>query len=282
MAVNSDYLREKNYIPFFDDNITFHDEYTDLETSEVKEHLYIVDKGDMGYKSCTTFIHDFFPKFDADAVIAKMMKSKNPNPKYAGKQPGEIKKMWEDTGLEARTLGSIMHNKIEIFYNHPTLWKDMNGEILAKIYDEESVNNKEFQQFLFFNQEVVKKRWIPFRTECRIFDREFRIAGSVDMLYKSPNYTENNKKLIMVDWKRSKEIKKTNYFEKSFLPIKYIPHANYYHYSLQLNLYKEILERNSDYKIELMVLGVFHPNNEECKIYQLDDMKHDLYKMIKF
>ena len=49
-------------------------------------HIYTVD-GDDSFMSVTTWNHSHFQKFDADAIIKKMMKSKNwkPGYKYYGK-----------------------------------------------------------------------------------------------------------------------------------------------------------------------------------------------------
>ena len=275
----NNYLKQKNPTIFFDDKIVLHDFYEDPETKELKEHVYIVDGKDTNYTSSTTFIHNFFPEFPQTMIISNILKSKNPNPKYKGKTFDEIKKMWEDNGKEARDLGTIMHNQIEKFYNIPSLWE--NQDDLNLFYNKEEINTTEFNYFLIFHNEVVlKNEWIPFRTECRIFDRIFRISGSIDMLYKSPKYTENNKELILIDWKRSKEIKKENKYKKGFFPINDLPDCNFIHYSLQLNLYKEILERNTDYKIIFMALAVFHPNQSKPVLKQVDDMKSYIDKMI--
>jgi len=50
--------------------------------------------------------------------------------------------------------------------------------------------------------------------------------------------------LLIYDWKRSKEIKKTNPFNKwaNKEEIEHLPDSNYWHYCLQLNTYKAILE----------------------------------------
>ena len=44
--------------------------------------------------------------------------------------------------------------------------------------------------------------------------------------------------------------------------ISHLPDANYWHYSLQLNTYKYILENNYGKKINKMYLVILHPNNK--------------------
>ena len=50
-------------------------------------------------------------------------------------------------------------------------------------------------------------------------------------------------------------------FEKGFPPVEHLPNSNYWHYSLQLNIYKKILEKNYDKVIDEMYLLSLHPNN---------------------
>jgi len=67
-------------------------------------------------------------------------------------------------------------------------------------------------------------------------------------------------KLVIVDWKRSKEIKRTAYNQVGKGPLSMVPDCNFYHYSLQLNLYRWILEKQYGKSIVGMYLVVVHPN----------------------
>ena len=73
-----------------------------------------------------------------------------------------------------------------------------------------------------------------------IYDEELKIAGSIDMVFKELDGT-----LSIYDWKRSKEIVQESRFNEYSIDsvINYIPDTNYWHYCLQLNVYKAILEK---------------------------------------
>ena len=43
--------------------------------------------------------------------------------------------------------------------------------------------------------------------------------------------------------------------------ISHIPYTNFFHYSLQLNVYKRILEKNYNKKVKEMFLVCLHPEN---------------------
>ena len=109
-----------------------------------------------------------------------------------------------------------------------------------------------------------------------IWHEELRFAGSIDMVYENPDGT-----LSIYDWKRSKEIKKTDPWVKFSHTecIDHLPDTNFWHYSLQLNTYKAIIEAKYNKKVTDLYLVCLHPNNKN-KSYQLIEVP-DLQNEIK-
>ena len=72
------------------------------------------------YTSVTTWNKSHFPKFDADAVIANIMRGKNWNPdnKYWGQTPEQIKASWMSSGASVADAGTNLHEQIEHFMNN--------------------------------------------------------------------------------------------------------------------------------------------------------------------
>ena len=215
-------------------------------------HLYtindtlITDKPDQsiqdrGYTSVTTFIHNLFPKFDPEKIIPKMMNSKNwPNSKYFGMTKNEIKAQWNENGKLASEAGTAMHEDIELFYNDVEISND-------------SVEFQYFNKYLKDHSDFT-----PYRTEWTVWDAESKICGSVDMIYINDDGT-----LSIYDWKRCKEIKQTNNFQKCLHPsLKKLDDCNYEHYSLQLNVYKYIIEKNYGFKVKELAIVSMHPDND--------------------
>jgi len=211
-------------------------------------HIYYID-GEAYDISVTGFVHNFFPHFNADLIISKMMNSRNwSNSKYYGMTKDEIKDSWEENKNLAAELGTIMHKDIELFYN------DI----------EVSNKSKEFKYFLNFHED--HKDLKPYRTEWEVFDETLRLAGSIDMIFE-----KDDGSLVIYDWKRSKEIKEENTWDNGNFPVSHLPHANYWHYALQLNIYKQILENKYDKKISEMYLLWLHPiNNNYIKLKVID------------
>lgn len=225
-------------------------EERDNRISFIEEtHTYLIDDKEVpDLKSVTQFVHCFFPEFNADKVIANMMKSpKWPQSKYYGMTKEEIIKQWDITRDEAALAGTKMHLGIENFYNNIPVDIDVQ-------------NSKEFKHFLNFYE---KHPFKMYKTEWRIFDEHVKIAGSIDMTFIDPNSENGDNTLYIYDWKRSKQINMKNYWGKGLEPIKHIQDCNYWHYALQLNVYRKIIETNYDKKVTDMAIVVFHPDNDD-------------------
>jgi hypothetical protein len=220
------------------------------------------------YTSVTTWNKSHFPKFDADAVIANIMRGKNWNPdnKYWGQTAEQIKASWFASGASVADAGTNLHEQIEQFMNNSVLAPGYNHAQLLEHYmsTKDTVERgPEWQFFLKFVEDHPSFK--PYRTEWMIFDEDVKLAGSIDMVYENPDGT-----LSIYDWKRAKEITKDNNWNKYALNpiIGEMPDTNYWHYSLQLNTYKHMLERKYGKKVTNLCLVRIHPDHPE-QTYEL-------------
>lgn len=212
------------------------------------------------YTSVTTWIHTHFPKFNADEIIEKMFNGKNWNPqnKYWGMTADEIKNAWKNSGQSSCVMGTNLHEKIELFMNDS---KGKTNYTLNELLDVATNNNSEepeWQYFLRFAQDY--KHLKPYRTEWMIFDEDLKIAGSIDMVFENEDGT-----LSIYDWKRCREINRENNWNKFSINdvVSHLPDTNYWHYSLQLNTYKAILERKYGKQIKELYLVKLHPDDPD-------------------
>lgn len=251
------YLAKKNAHPR-DADISF----------EEGPHIYTV-LGERGtYTSVTTWNHGHFSHFDADAVIDKMMASRNwnnPEYKYYGMTREEIKAMWEKKRNESAGAGTNMHYDIECYYN------------------EMEVNNDsiEFSYFKKFVADFPELK--AYRTEWMVYYEEFKLSGSIDMVFENPDGT-----ILIYDWKRCQEIVYENGFGQHAKTecIKHLPDTNFWHYSLQLNTYKKILEDKYGKKVVGLYLVCLHPDNphktyERIEVPVLEKEMADLFALRK-
>ena len=217
------------------------------------------------YTSVTTWNHQQFPKFDADAIIAKIFKSKSwgPDHKYWGQTADQIKASWKSNGEAVSSSGTNLHERIEHFMNNSQLKPNYFHSELYNQYSMESEEQVEWLYFLQFIQDHPDFQ--PYRTEWMIFHEDLKLAGSIDMVYQNPDGT-----LTIYDWKRSKEISKINMWNQfaSNPLISHLHDTNFWHYALQLNTYKAILEAKYGKIVTKLCLVRLHPD-AEGKTYEL-------------
>jgi hypothetical protein len=273
-------LSRENHHPF-DDRITF-DEPT---------HIYTID-GDSSYTSVTTFLHHQFPAFHPGPVAANLLA-----PFYANGRPNKNvyrakaienirasdselteevaisilndttsehylreKQGIMDTWSATSTAGTKIHADIEYFYNDEPRPND-------------SIEYKFFERFRA-DFERAYPQYRPYRTEWTVFYKELKIAGSIDMVYE--NIEDGT--LMIYDWKRVKDIKYEAYKDECGLGVcSDLPNTNFWHYSLQLNTYKAILESQYGKTVTALRLVRLYP---DASTYELHEC-HDLQEKVK-
>jgi CRISPR/Cas system-associated exonuclease Cas4 (RecB family) len=144
---------------------------------------------------------------------------------------------------EQIALGSELHKNIENFYNGIKC-NNTNADFL------------QFTSFADYAKDVLEIE--PYRTEWKVYDDDFKLSGTIDMIFRNKN---DHSVFYLYDWKRSK--KQSD--------------KDSYRYVAQLNLYKFILERNYGIKIDKMYLVYFHPSNIKYRIAYVAEKKINKY-----
>jgi ATP-dependent exoDNAse (exonuclease V) beta subunit len=253
-----------------------------------EDHKYIITSDpENKYTSVTKWNHSHFPVFNADAIIKTMMKGKNwkEGHKYWGLTAEEIKKQWSSNSTAVSSAGTDLHYEIECFMNSKVLLFNYTHHELIQQYKTVSKYDKryldlgiEWEYFIHFATDFPHLK--PYRTEWMIYDEELKISGSIDMVYENPDGS-----LSIYDWKRSKEITRINNYNKYAINplICQMPDSNFWHYALQLNTYKAILERNYGKIVSELYLVRLHPDAEEknYELIKLPDLSGDINKLFE-
>lgn len=227
-------------------------------------HIYTVC-GERGtYTSVTTFVHKQFPHFDADGIAENIVKGKkmsDPKYKYYGMTKQNILDMWSENGKMASSSGTQMHLDIE----HDSNELEVNNESI------------EYQYYKNFRKDFPSLK--PYRTEWMVYYEELKISGSIDMVY----YNTDDQKYYIYDWKRVKEIKYDDQFcDYSQTPcLNNMPNLNFWHYSLQLGIYKRILEDKYGLEIAGMYLIVLHPDNKNYQRVEVADLDKEIKELFE-
>jgi len=222
-------------------------------------HIYTI-AGDSSYKSVTTWNKYHFAIFDADLIIEKIQNSNKSSLQgrskttYYGMSNDEIKATWE----KARNLGTELHRYIECFYNKCG----------------KEINSIEYKYFLKFAKDYSYLK--PYRTEWMIYDEKLKLAGSIDMVFEKDDGT-----LAIYDWKRSREIRKTSNNWALTDCISHLPDCNFWHYSLQLNIYKAILERNYNRIVSELYLVCLHENNSSYRRIKVPILTEEINSLLQ-
>jgi hypothetical protein len=191
-------------------------------------HTYTVNG--KPFISVTTLLSTWFAKFDANKTIAKMNKQN-----YLGMTNDEIKAEWDKKGKLASAQGTELHESIEAYFRGTPKPLD-------------TIEYKYFENFVSINKLTT------FQVEWCLFHEPVKLIGTIDYVSKREDGT-----LDLYDWKRSSEL--TKGFGMCLLPeLSHLPDTKYWKYTLQLNLYRFLVEENG-YKVNKMYIVCFHPNN---------------------
>jgi len=252
-----------------------------------KDHKYVITNDPNNkYTSVTTWNHSHFPVFNANLIIKNMMRGKNwkEGHKYWGLTAEEIKQQWTDNGSAVSGAGTDLHFEIECFMNNPDLESGhKKGYKHADLHDNylKAPNEKEVVEWDYFINFVKDHPELkPYRTEWTIYDEDLKISGSIDMIYENPDGT-----LSIYDWKRSKDITRVNNFNKFAINklICHMPDANFWHYALQLNTYKRLIERKYGKTVTDLYLVRLHPDAEEknYELIKLPDLSKEIDELFE-
>ena len=216
-------------------------------------HVYTVD-GQRVPRSVTSLVHSFANEFDAARTVDAMG--------VPEEDRASLLQQWKLNGKVQRVRGQLLH---------------FHAESLLNGCEIEEPHSPEFRQASAVYREFIMALGLqPFRTEICIFHCGLRVAGSVDLLCCDPS----DSSLVIIDWKRSKEIRTDTVFRSMRPPLQHIPDCNYWHYALQLNMYRYILESEYGFRVSSMYLAVVHPSLTKPRVIAVPRME-DLIQAIE-
>ena len=125
---------------------------------------------------------------------------------------------------------------------------------------------------------MLQRGLVPVRTELCMFHIGLGCAGQLDLLAKY----HGTHSYVIFDWKRSKEIKTSNMFQNLLPPLDHLQDTNFNTYSLQLNLYKYILETEYGIYIDELYVAIFHESNESPDIRKVDFMPLEIHSIVEY
>ena len=164
---------------------------------------------------------------------------------------------WERIGCMASEVGTFVHEQTENWFRGGTFETVCPFTFRGKT--EKISVEREKQQFLCFVRDYNIR---PYRQEWPVFDLEMNVAGTIDMICREADGT-----FTIYDWKRSKKVVNaygqpiTEAFGgKTDIRGLNLPDTSYYHYCLQQNLYRYMLQKNYGITVRALNLVVLCPD----------------------
>ena len=237
-----------------------------LISLDEKSHTYTLKDSNEVFSSVTQFISDFFEPFNEYEIAKKLTK----HPKYQGKNIEDILSDWK----ARRDRGTVVHKEIEDFIIK------MNNEDIITIHDKFDLKSKQGIKFLkeFYYEKADKKKNNVIFPEVKIISEKLKLAGTIDLLI----YNKNKNQISLIDWKTNQEIKtKENAYRHGIkgTPAEKIYDCSFERYSLQLSMYKYILE--NFYNISVNGLYILHLKETYFKIIPCQCQANHILNMLK-
>jgi hypothetical protein len=211
-------------------------------------HIYKSSDVD-DYISVTKYVDKFkFPvKWDKIAGI-KAIK--------LGVTKEELLDTWAKKGKKATTLGTEIHSYIENLWHRKVYKPDL--DILEQYDNVDNYNEKAKICDKIYAK--LTETYIPIANELIVYDKIKKICGTIDFLA----YNKKTHRIDILDWKTSKEFQ-TQGRNYMLYPYQVYQDCNINHYSLQLSIYKWIIEHNTDIKIDQLLLVQINNEPKICK-----------------
>jgi len=240
--------------------------FNDVEYHD-EPHKYYLDGKEL--ISVTTIIHRYQEEFAEDYW------SNYKAEEYALTQK-EVLRGWEFINKKGTMKGSAIHDYAECLFQNKVfpypeqLMLDEFG--FDPVWEEYKITKKHVDKF--YND--VQGKLIPIRTEMVVYDRESLIGGMVDMLF----YNKRAKCFQIWDWKTNKkfdkEMKSRHLKDKLYM----LEESDLELYSLQLAMYKHIIEKNTGLKLGQSYVVWFSHNNDNYEIIKCKDREYYVKEII--
>ena len=223
-----------------------------IKLEDDNHRYYLLDDPNIDLISCTTFIEYFFHKFDSIGIANNLTAN---HPAYIGMRPQELVASWEIVANE----GTKIHNEIDRYIK----------------YDETPSSTKSIQAIDWLKS--IEKGKYEILSEIIIYSKEIKLAGTVDLIFCD----KESKTINIYDWKTSKSMNTISYGSKMgrTQATSSLMDCNFIHYSLQLSLYRYIIEKYYGFKVSKLTL--LHLNGSSVTPFECNYMEEVIEDMLK-
>ncbi len=227
--------------------------FTDIVFHE-DEHKYTYN----GYecRSVTTLLKDYKHIFD-DVLIAGKYAKKH------GMELIDVLKNWDQIREKSGTIGTEVHRYAEM-------------KFLQKAYIPHWYEYEPPMQLLTYVDNFyqdTKNKLIPVKLEFVIGSFDKRLCGMIDKLF----WNVKAKELQIWDYKTSKKIETSSAFKNKMRNgLQHLDDCEYNTYSLQLGIYKKIIETECQIKLGNSYICWLNAENDNYKVIKTAGMEQEV------
>jgi len=182
----------------------------------------------------------------------------------------DIKQEWAISNLVGTTLGTYLHNNLEYKFMRKNIDQPL-PDFVTSLNAKDAVRYIKSREMLselatkFYDDFI--QIYTPITTEFIVGDTDLKIAGTFDLLV----YNNDTNEIELWDYKTDKEIKFSSEHGNK-LSVFNIDDCEYNKYSLQLSIYKYLIEKNTNLKISKCNIAHFSYRKEEFEIIPVLDL----------
>jgi ATP-dependent exoDNAse (exonuclease V) beta subunit len=185
--------------------------------------------------SVSKIVECFKKPFDSVAMAEHCSKKykDDETSKYFNMEPYEIIEMWETAKKHGQDSGKCLDEYIGFILNNQN---DEANNLYTQEKDITRMNKMSVFKHLYEN-EFVKNGFNFVCRELTLFDEQFKWKGRFDAIF------EKNDIIFLIDWKNNEKISTENTYDNLFGPLYKYQASDLNSYTIQLYLYKYVLEK---------------------------------------
>lgn len=231
------------------------------------KHIYIDTITGKKLTSVTQLLGKYRQKFASDSISKAIAKRD-------GRKQSEILQEWEMKRRLGSYRGSLLHDYLENLWKGKIYKSDRPLDVVAmlKKYKLKDEFNRSLDILEGMANRFVKDHSHYYPISLELVVGNSCLAGQMDLLA----WDDKKKCVILVDYKTDKKLLNYSEYGKDFLdPISHLEDCEINKYSLQLSLYKNLLEQNTSLKIKRLEVIWFNYKNLEYEIIPMKFLKKE-------
>ena len=235
-----------------------------------EEHFYTLHNYRFGI-SATSLIETYSQEFDSDS-ISQMVANKR------GISQQDVLNEWKKENEFSCIKGSCIHLKAQ------SLWMNTNYEIDYNTIDETVDKNRLKKEYDIMSKQAInfyndyKDMYDMIQDEFIVWSKEFDIAGSIDGIM----YNKYTQQCCILDFKSNKDLQfESKYHKKMKIPLHKLDDVNGQHYYIQLSIYKYLIEKYTNIKVDELFIVYFNINANDYEIIPIPYLKEEVMKILE-